>query len=115
MMKWCVCEDCHQTFYVEGNGGPRNSRCPEHAADRRRKLTRERVRKLREKKAQEPKPFIVHIKKFAGKGLQETYCGAQQSTEEVGRRLLENRGAIYRYCKTCKAAFKKAHGVELDH
>jgi len=113
MMKWCVCEDCRQTFYVEGKGGPRNNRCPKHAAEKRRKDTRERVRKLREKKAKENKPFIVHVKKFGGKHQEETFCGAKQTSEEVGRALLENGKTIYRYCKTCRAAFFKAHGVRL--
>jgi len=113
MIKWCECIDCHQRFFVEGVGGPYNTRCPKHAADRRRKLTKERVRKVRANKKREPSGsvFIVHLRRPEGGS---TFCGKEQSTEEVGRRLFgSDVPEAHRYCRRCRNLFFKASGVRL--
>jgi len=110
-----TCSVDGQAFYYTALSwrGKGRLTCDFHRAEIKRAQTKERVRRLRKTKAKQEKRFIVHVKKFGGKGRPDTYCGVEQSNEEVGRALLGNPRAIYRYCKKCRTAFFKDHGIGL--
>lgn len=109
------CIDCKQWFLYHRPAyqGRVRCLCDKCKKAHTRRMTKERVRKLREKRIKVTKAnkrFIVHVHKPQS---MKTYCGAKQDDQLVMRILIGAGECDWRHCRTCAMMFKKATGSEL--